>query len=150
MSQNSSQLRPFHVAVPVNDLDRARDFYGRLLGCTEGRSDRTWVDFNLFGHQFVCHLQASASGSPSLHNEVDGDQVPVPHYGVVLRMTEWRALADRLHKAGVEFVIEPHIRFAGRAGEQGTLFLLDPSGNALEFKGLDDLDRLFTPQNATG
>ena len=85
-----------------------------------------------------------------MHNEVDGDQVPVPHYGVVLRMTEWRALADRLREAGVEFVIQPHIRFAGRAGEQGTLFLLDPSGNALEFKGLDDLDRLFTPHNATG
>ena len=135
-----TDLRPFHVAVPVDDLNAARDFYGRVLGCAEGRSAETWVDFDLFGHQFVCHL---ADGRAETSSPVDGHDVPVPHFGVVLHMDEWRELADRLRAAGQEFVIEPYVRFAGQTGEQGTLFLRDPAGNALEFKGFADLGQVF-------
>jgi len=140
------KLRPFHVAVPVDDLDEARRFYGGLLGCEEGRNDRNWIDFNLFGHQFVCHrVSEEQSAAPSaLHqNSVDGHDVPVPHYGVVLSMDEWQRLAERLVAADTQFIIAPYIRFRGKAGEQGTLFIADPSGNALEFKGFRDLDQLF-------
>ncbi len=131
----------FHLAFPVNDLDAAREFYGGLLGCEEGRSSDHWVDFNLYGHQIVAHLAADAGIKVS--RKVDADSVPVPHFGIVLPMDAWRGLAERLSANGVEFVIEPKIRFAGEVGEQATMFLLDPSGNALEFKGFSDFSRVF-------
>ena len=132
---------PFHLAFPVGDLAGARRFYGELLGCPEGRSSEQWVDFNFFGHQIVAHVSDEAASSTS--NQVDGDDVPVRHFGVVLDMDEWRAIAQRLQDAGAKFIVEPHIRFAGQAGEQATLFVLDPSGNALEFKAFGNRDRLF-------
>jgi extradiol dioxygenase family protein len=131
---------PFHLAVPVHDLAAARAFYGELLGCAEGRSAETWVDFDLFGHQLVCHLDRDRRPAVALRNPVDGHDVPVPHFGVVLEMAPWDALAARLRDAGVRFVIEPTVRFAGEPGEQATLFFLDPSGNALEFKAFADVD----------
>jgi len=134
-------LRPFHLAIPVNDLDRARSFYGGLLGCAEGRSAPEWVDFDFFGHQLVCHV--GHAGGAVIHNEVDHDSVPVPHFGVVLDWDAWHVLAERLKAADVDFVIEPHIRFKGRAGEQATLFFHDPAGNALEFKAFADPSKLF-------
>jgi extradiol dioxygenase family protein len=137
---------PFHLAFPVSDLDAARRFYGGLLGCPEGRSSDTWVDFNLYGHQVVAH-HAPGYAASKVHNAVDGDRVPVPHFGVVLTMDRWRQLAARLQDAGVEFVVEPHVRFAGRVGEQATMFLLDPSGNALEFKAFADGSRLFARES---
>ncbi|MGI9343738.1 MAG: VOC family protein [Gammaproteobacteria bacterium] len=140
-----SGLRPFHVAVPVDDLAAAREFYVGLLGCTEGRSADDWVDFDLYGHQFVCHLRPNMRGDrqPGSGSIVDGHDVPIPHYGVVLGMADWRELAERLTDSGQEFIVEPYIRFRGQPGEQGTLFIRDPAGNALEFKGFDNLDRLF-------
>lgn len=135
-------VRPFHLAFPVHDIEAARRFYGDLLGCTEGRSAETWVDFDLYGHQIVAHL-APAASSDAAANEVDGHDVPVPHFGVVLPVPEWEALAGRLKAAGVRFGIEPHIRFKGEAGEQATMFFRDPSGNALEFKAFVDLGQLF-------
>jgi extradiol dioxygenase family protein len=132
-------VQPFHLAIKVRDLGESRRFYGTLLGCPEGRSDVTWVDFNLYGHQLVCHLAPDA-GDGVHHNPVDGDHVPVPHFGVVLEMPHWQALAERLRAAGVTFVIEPHVRFAGQPGEQATMFLLDPCGNALEFKSFADIE----------
>lgn len=135
-------LAPFHIAFPVDDLDAARHFYGTLLGCPEGRSDADWIDFNLYGHQIVAHRVARRE-SVAGHNPVDGHDVPVPHFGVVLPPDQWRALADRLQGHGVTFVIEPQTRFAGQPGEQSTMFFLDPAGNALEFKAFADLDRLF-------
>ncbi len=144
MSQ--TPLTPFHVAVQVRDIEEARRFYGGVLGCPEGRSDSLWVDFDLFGHQFVCHLNPNLgkSGTLASHtNPVDRHGVPVPHCGVVLRMQDWEALAERLKADGLEFVVEPHIRFKGEPGEQATMFLLDPSGNALEFKAFKDLSQLF-------
>lgn len=130
-------LTPFHLAIPVRDVAEARQFYVDVLGCTVGRTAEHWVDLNLFGHQLVCH-QAEAT---KLHrNPVDGDAVPVPHFGVVLEMPVWQAFAERLKSKDVKFEIEPRIRFAGQAGEQATLFLLDPSGNALEFKAFKDID----------
>ena len=138
-------VQPFHVAVPVHDLAAARAFYGDLLGCPEGRSADEWVDFDLYGHQFVCHLVASLSfDGDEASNRVDGHKVPVPHYGVVLDWRNWETLADRLREAGVEFIIEPVLRFAGQPGEQATMFLRDPSGNALEFKAMRDESRLFS------
>lgn len=137
------KLTPFHIAVQVRDIEEARRFYTGLLGCNEGRSARDWVDFNLFGHQFVCHLNPGlgADGRITSHyNPVDGHGVPVPHCGVVLEMEQWHTLAARLKQHGVKFVVEPYIRFKGEAGEQATLFLLDPSGNALEFKAFKDID----------
>jgi extradiol dioxygenase family protein len=139
----SRALTPFHVAVQVRDIAEARAFYRQILGCSEGRSDTEWVDFNLFGHQYVCHLNASLGrdGKVGAHfNAVDGHGVPVPHCGVVLEMQEWDALAARLKAHGVRFVIEPYVRFKGAPGEQATMFLLDPSGNALEFKAFADID----------
>jgi hypothetical protein len=134
-------LPPFHLAFPVHDLDAARAFYGGLLGCAEGRSAAEWIDFNFFGHQIVAHL---AEGSaPSHHNPVDGHDVPVPHFGAVLPMAEWKALAERLQAAGTRFVIEPNVRFAGQPGEQATMFFLDPSGNAIEFKAMARPENLF-------
>jgi extradiol dioxygenase family protein len=125
----------------VHDLAAARDFYGGLLGCVEGRSAETWVDFDFSGHQLVCHLDGDVHRP--IVNVVDGDHVPVPHFGVLLDPAEWHALAERLRARGVEFVIEPHTRFAGRAGEQSTMFLLDPSGNALEFKAFREEAAIF-------
>ena len=135
------KLPPFHLAIPVHELATARAFYGGLLGCPEGRSAQRWIDFDLCGHQLVCHLARPGPGSaePGHHNPVDGHDVPVPHFGVVLDRTTWEALARRLQDAGVEFLIEPHVRFRGLAGEQATMFFLDPSGNALEFKAFDDV-----------
>ena len=135
-------LTPFHVAVQVRDLDEARRFYTGILGCTEGRSARDWVDFNFYGHQLVCHLNPhlGPNGRLTSHvNTVDGEGVPVPHCGVVLEMQDWSRLAERLRQQPVEWVIEPCIRFAGTPGEQSTLFILDPSGNALEFKSFRNI-----------
>jgi len=134
--------QPFHLAFPVHDLQAARAFYGGLLGCPEGRSSDAWVDFDLCGHQIVAHLAPDEAGHRAT-SAVDGDAVPVRHFGVVLDMAAWRALAERLRAAGVSFVIEPHVRFAGEVGEQATMFFLDPSGNALEFKAFADPARLF-------
>lgn len=135
-------LSPFHLAFPVDDLAAARRFYGQLLGCPEGRSAEHWVDFDLYGHQIVAHL-APDSVRARATNRVDGDDVPVPHFGVVLPMDEWKSLATRLEHAGVEFVIEPVLRFEGQPGEQATMFLLDPAGNALEFKAMAEPANLF-------
>ena len=132
-------LTPFHLAIPVRDLASARAFYGELLGCAEGRSSDEWVDFDFFGHQLVCHLVAEPGGKKPAHNPVDGHDVPVPHFGMVLEMPQWESLAARLSTAGVAFVIEPHLRFKGQPGEQATMFLTDPSGNALEFKSFRDI-----------
>ena len=140
------QLTPFHLAVPVRNIAEARKFYGALLGFKEGRSSNTWVDYNFYGHQFVVHLDPSIGehGKLKLHyNDVDKHAVPVPHFGVVLDMNDWQQLAARLRTANTQFVIEPYIRFAGETGEQATMFLLDPSGNALEFKALADMGKLF-------
>jgi extradiol dioxygenase family protein len=136
-------LTPFHIAFPVDDLRAARAFYGGLLGCPEGRSSTQWIDFNLFGHQIVAHLKPSLEKNGQHHNPVDGHEVPVPHFGVVLSMEDWQSLANRLQAAGVRFVIEPYIRFKGEVGEQATMFFLDPAGNALEFKAFADMDQLF-------
>jgi len=136
-------LTPFHIAFPVDDLNAAREFYGGLLGCPEGRSSSQWIDFDLFGHQIVAHLEPSAGEDKGHHNPVDGHDVPVPHFGVVLSMQDWEALADRLRAAQIRFIIEPYIRFKGEVGEQATMFFLDPAGNALEFKAFADLGQLF-------
>lgn len=140
-----NQVPPFHLAFPVDDLAAARRFYGEVLGCAEGRSSESWIDFNLFGHQIVAHLVegAETSGRQGDGNQVDGHSVPVPHFGVVLPPAEWKALAGRLKQLGVEFVIEPYVRFAGETGEQSTMFFLDPAGNALEFKSFADPEELF-------
>ena len=132
---------PFHLAFPVDDLAEARHFYGTILGCPEGRSSDEWVDFNFHGHQIVAHLSPERAQAAS--NKVDGDNVPVRHFGLVLSMESWRDISQRLKTAGARFIIEPHIRFAGEPGEQATLFVLDPSGNALEFKAFKDPQRLF-------
>ncbi len=135
-------MRPFHLAFPVHDLDAARSFYAGVLGCAEGRSSDRWIDFDLYGHQITMHL----SGKPAVdivHGDVDGKAVPIPHFGVVLTMPDWQALADRLTAAGTKFGIAPYTRFKGEAGEQATMFFRDPSGNALEFKAFADDAGLF-------
>ena len=137
-----NSIPPFHLAFPVRDVAEARQFYGGLLGCAEGRSDLDWVDFNFFGHQLVAH-RGPTQDVPEHHNPVDGHEVPVPHFGVVLPWDEWHTLRDRLVDAQVRFVIEPYVRFAGQVGEQATMFFLDPSGNALEFKAFRDPNQLF-------
>jgi extradiol dioxygenase family protein len=138
------KITPFHVAVPVCDLQEARKFYREVLGCSEGRTDKLWTDFNLYGHQFVIHYTPKPEGTIEHHtNVVDGHDVPVPHFGVVLEWDEWQKLAERLKKYDVKFVIEPYIRFKGLPGEQATMFFLDPSGNALEFKAFKDIGQLF-------
>ncbi len=137
-----ANVRPrFHIAFPVDDLAAARAFYGDLLGCPEGRSAEHWVDFDLHGHQIVAHLVAERTNRHA--NPVDGDDVPVPHFGLLLRPPDWNELAERLVAAGTTFVIEPHTRFAGQSGEQSTMFLLDPAGNALEFKAFADDSMIF-------
>jgi len=133
---------PFHLAFPVHDLALARQFYGGLLGCSEGRSADDWVDFDFFGHQIVAHLSADELGAAQT-NAVDGQKVPIRHFGVVLDMDRWRALADQLTAAGIDFVIAPYVRFKGEPGEQATMFFLDPSGNAIELKAFADLGSLF-------
>jgi extradiol dioxygenase family protein len=133
---------PFHLAFPVDDLAAARAFYGGLLGCAEGRSAEEWVDFDLHGHQIVAHF-APAAVRARATNPVDAADVPVPHFGLVLTMDDWKALADRLTNAGLEFVIPPTVRFAGEPGEQATMFFRDPAGNALEFKAMADSAKLF-------
>ncbi|MDZ7894126.1 MAG: VOC family protein [Sphingobium sp.] len=137
-----STIRPFHLAFPVHDLGEARAFYGVLLGCREGRSSDRWIDFDLYGHQIVAHLDDVAPRR-SAHNPVDGHDVPVPHFGVVLTMADWEALAERLKAAGIRFGIEPYVRFKGQVGEQATMFFQDPSGNALEFKAFGDDSQIF-------
>lgn len=136
-------LTPFHLAFPVDDLDATRRFYFDVLGCEPGRSSDTWVDFSLFGHQMSAHLRGSA-GTPDASGAVDGKAVPIPHFGVVLPMDDWKALAARLEAApGIDWLHRPMIRFSGEPGEQATLFIRDPSGNALEFKGFASLDAVF-------
>jgi len=135
-------LAPFHLAFPVHDIAAARAFYGELLGCPEGRSAPEWVDFNFHGHQIVAHLAPQEAGHSGT-STVDGDYVPVRHFGVVLSMEQWQATADKLAGAGIKFIIEPHVRFKGEVGEQATMFFLDPSGNALEFKAFADMSSLF-------
>ncbi len=137
-----SSIAPFHLAFPVSDLASTRRFYGELLGCPEGRSSSEWIDFDLFGHQIVAHLAPPKNDGPH-HNEVDGHDVPVPHFGVVLDWDHFHAFADRLRAHGVKFVIAPYVRFAGLVGEQATMFFKDPSGNALEFKAFKDRSQLF-------
>jgi extradiol dioxygenase family protein len=132
----------FHLAFPVRDLAEARAFYGGLLGCAEGRSSEAWVDFDFHGHQIVAHLAPEEAGHRQT-NPVDGEDVPVRHFGVILSLPAWRALADRLTAAGTDFVIPPQVRFRGEPGEQATMFLLDPSGNALEFKAFADDAMVF-------
>lgn len=132
----------FHLAFPVHDLSAAREFYGGVLGCSEGRSDERWIDFDLYGHQIVTHL-SDTGGAVRMTNHVDADHVPVPHFGIILPMDDWKDLADKLRSKGVAFVIEPKIRFEGEVGEQATMFFLDPSGNALEFKGFRDFSTVF-------
>lgn len=138
----ATPLPPFHLAFPVHSLEAARGFYGGLLGCPEGRSSPEWVDFNFHGHQIVAHLAPQETGAAAT-NAVDGHGVPVRHFGVVLPMEAWKAMAQRLTAAGTEFVIAPYIRFKGEPGEQATMFFLDPSGNAIELKAFADLSRLF-------
>ena len=139
---NPAPLSPFHLAFPVHDLEAARGFYGDVLGCPEGRSSDEWIDFNFYGHQIVAHLAPSETGLAQ-RNAVDGHGVPVRHFGMVLPMAEWEALAARLRAAGTEFVIEPYVRFKGEPGEQATMFFLDPSNNAIEIKAFSDISRLF-------
>jgi uncharacterized protein len=141
-SAMAKHLTPFHIAVQVRDIAEARHFYGQVLGCSEGRSAAQWVDFNLYGHQFVCHLNPALGKSGKLtshYNPVDGQGVPVPHFGVVLEVPAWTALADRVTRQGVDFVVEPYTRFKDQVGEQSTMFFLDPTGNALEFKAFRDI-----------
>lgn len=135
---------PFHLAFPVHDLVAAREFWGGVMGCREGRSSDDWIDFDFYGHQIVAHqAPAAVAAQAQAHNAVDGHDVPVPHFGVVLPMEDWSALSQRLRDAGVEFVIEPYTRFEGQPGEQSTMFFKDPSGNAIEIKAFADPDRLF-------
>jgi len=142
MSETPAVIPPFHLAFPVHSLAAAREFYGELLGCPEGRSSDAWVDFNFYGHQIVAHLAPEEAGHRGT-SAVDGDAVPVRHFGAVLSMAQWQALADRLKAAGIGFIIEPHIRFKGEVGEQATMFFLDPSGNAVEIKAFADMASLF-------
>ena len=140
MASNQT-LQPFHLAIPVDDLEAARRFYGEQLGCPEGRSSERWVDFDLWGHQLVVHWAEKAQAEAK--NPVDGHGVPVPHFGIVLGWEDWHGLADRLREAGTAFVIEPTVRFEGQVGEQATMFFRDPAGNALEFKSFRDPGQLF-------
>ena len=135
-------IQPFHIAIPVHNLDESRIFYREILGCEEGRSSDHWVDFNLFGHQLVIHYKPK-SGEDLHTNAVDGKAVPVPHYGVVLEWNHFQNFSDDLRSKQVEFIIEPYVRFEGEVGEQATMFFLDPAGNALEFKAFKDMDQLF-------
>jgi len=134
-------MRPFHLAFPVDNLEKTREFYTKTLGCNEGRSSDRWIDFDMYGHQIVAHLVDELDQVAT--NAVDGDDVPSSHFGVILEMEQWNQLADSLVKLGIEFIIEPHIRFKGEPGEQATMFFLDPCGNALEFKAFRSDDMIF-------
>ncbi len=142
MTVSQAGLRPFHLAFPVHDLAAARAFWGGVIGCREGRSSDEWIDFDFYGHQIVAHL-APGARAEAASNAVDGHDVPVPHFGIVLALDDWQALADRLTAAGTQFAIPPHIRFAGQVGEQATMFFRDPSGNAVEMKAFADPSQLF-------
>ena len=135
-------LRPFHLAIPVSNIQKARDFYGNVLGFEEGRSSEKWIDWNFYGHQLVTHEDKTMQNN-NVHNPVDGQQVPIPHFGVVLSIDDWNPLAEKLKSIGTKFLIEPYTRFKGEPGEQATLFFLDPFGNALEFKAFKNLESLF-------
>ncbi|MDG2227767.1 MAG: VOC family protein [Flavobacteriales bacterium] len=135
-------LRPFHLAIPVSNIEKARDFYGNVLGFEEGRSSEKWIDWNFYGHQLVTHEDKTMQNN-NVHNPVDGQQVPIPHFGVVLSIDDWNPLAEKLKNIGTKFLIEPYTRFKGESGEQATLFFLDPFGNALEFKAFNNLESLF-------
>lgn len=135
-------LRPFHLAIPVSNIEKARDFYGNVLGFEEGRSSEKWIDWNFYGHQLVTHEDKTMQNN-NVHNPVDGQQVPIPHFGVVLSIDDWNPLAEKLKSIGTKFLIEPYTRFKGEPGEQATLFFLDPFGNALEFKAFKNLESLF-------
>ena len=141
---NPAPMSPFHLAFPVHDLAAARRFYGELIGCPEGRSSDEWIDFDFYGHQIVAHLAPHTA--PAASNPVDGHDVPVPHFGIVLTLEDWQDLADRLTAAGTEFVIAPYVRFKGQPGEQATMFFRDPSGNAIEMKAFADLGQLFAKE----
>lgn len=141
----NNPVYPFHLAIPVDDLEVARHFYGTVLKCPEGRTSELWSDYDLYGHQLVIHYQASNTQNAH-HNPVDGHDVPIPHFGVVLPWTEWEELAERIRGAGIRFMIEPYIRFEGLPGEQATMFFKDPGGNALEFKAFKNIEQLFAKQ----
>tara|TARA_B100001996_G_C18616029_1_gene575776 strand:+ start:845 stop:1258 length:414 start_codon:yes stop_codon:yes gene_type:complete len=134
-------MRPFHLAFPVDNLEKTREFYTKILGCKEGRSSDRWIDFDMFGHQVVAHLVDSLEETQT--NPVDGDDVPASHFGVILDLEDWEKLSNRLNKIDMKFIIEPHVRFKGEAGEQATMFFLDPCGNALEFKAFKSDDMIF-------
>jgi hypothetical protein len=134
-------MRPFHLAFPVDDLEKTRYFYTKTLGCNEGRSSDRWIDFDMYGHQVVAHLIDKVDEVQT--NPVDGDDVPASHFGVILEMKQWHQLSEKLKELGIKFIIEPHIRFKGEAGEQATMFFLDPCGNALEFKAFNDDKQIF-------
>lgn len=139
-------VKPFHLAIPVRNIEESKDFYINTLGCKPGRSSEHWIDLDLYGHQLVCHLDESLGSDGQvklINNDVDDHGVPVPHFGVVLDMNDWQILADKLNQAGIKFIIEPYIRFKDLPGEQATLFFLDPSGNALEFKAFKNISQLF-------
>ena len=138
-----SAIRPFHLAIPVHDLEVAREFYGDILGCSTGRESENWIDFNFFGHQLVTHLDKNMNISDST-NTVDGNRVPVPHFGIILKKKDWGTLAKKLSAANVDFIVEPRTRFKDNTGEQSTMFIKDPSGNALEFKSFQDDGHIFT------
>lgn len=138
-----SNLQPFHLAIPVTTLEESRVFYRETLGCTEGRSSDHWVDFNFFGHQLVIHEQEMQTATGGTGNPVDGKDVPIPHFGVVLEWEDFQKFSKKLQDENIQFVIEPYIRFKGKTGEQATMFFKDPSGNALEFKAFKDMDQLF-------
>jgi len=138
-----SAIRPFHLAIPVHDLEIAREFYGDILGCSTGRESENWIDFNFFGHQLVTHLDKNMNISDST-NTVDGNRVPVPHFGIILKKKDWDTLAKKLSAANVDFIVEPRTRFKDNTGEQSTMFIKDPSGNALEFKSFHDDGHIFT------
>lgn len=139
---SATEIRPFHLAFPVDDLEAAREFYKGLLGCGEGRSSEDWVDFDFYGHQIVAHLAPEETG-PAKKNAVDGHGVPCRHFGIVMTMEDWQEMADRLTAANMDFIIEPYIRFEGQPGEQATMFFSDPAGNAVELKAFKNLDQLF-------
>jgi len=139
--KETKNIMPFHLAFPLNSLEKSRKFYVNHLGCKEGRSSAQWIDFDFFGHQIVAHLSSNIQHKDA--NMVDGHGVPVPHFGLVMIWEDWKNLSEKLKKAGVEFVIEPYIRFKNQKGEQATMFLLDPSGNALEFKAFRNIENLF-------
>jgi uncharacterized protein len=135
-------MTPFHLAFPVSDIEATRKFFTEVIGCKVGRSAEKWIDFDFFGHQISAHLKPDEVAQAKT-NEVDGDKVPVRHFGAILKWKEWHELAERLTKQGIEFIIEPHVRFKGEVGEQATMFFLDPSGNALEFKSFQDMSQVF-------